>query len=38
MILSIHERKLDDPDLDQLVAASVAELNRRSPRPGDPGG
>lgn len=34
--LSIHERKLGDPDLDQLVAAAVAELNRRYRQPGEP--
>lgn len=36
MSLTIHERKLGDPDLDRLVEAAVAELNRRYREPGEP--
>jgi putative acetyltransferase len=32
----IEERKLGDPDLDALVVAAVAELNRRYRVPGEP--
>jgi GNAT superfamily N-acetyltransferase len=34
--LQIEERELGDPDLDALVAAAVAELNRRYRVPGEP--
>ncbi|WP_432561507.1 GNAT family N-acetyltransferase [Kineococcus sp. SYSU DK003] len=36
MTFQIHERKLGDPDLDALVEAAVAELNRRYREPGEP--
>nr|WP_246314980.1 GNAT family N-acetyltransferase [Kineococcus aurantiacus] len=34
--MQIHERPLGDPDLDGLVEAAVAELNRRYREPGEP--
>ena len=34
--LQIEERTLGDPDLDALVVAAVAELNRRYRVPGEP--
>lgn len=36
MTLHLEERKLGDPDLDALVVAAVAELNRRYREPGEP--